>query len=284
MAVSEYGADELQNDLGEIREGVADEVLEALEGEEDVTVAVLAPDEEVPDDVDVVVRGNEDGSKTIEVVGSNKQTTVGGDEDNSIDLSDDEFAEQDPDGEEPVKEVFAGKGDDEVNGSDGGDIVKAGLGDDAVEGGFGGDSVFGAGGSDELDGGAGNDSLKGGNGSDTLFGGTGRDFLGGGKGKDDLDGGKGNDTLNGGGGNDTLSGGEGADKMFGGVGNDVFYGGAGDTIMGGAGEDTAYFSGSLDSSEELTGGKTLITFTDGSTVIVKGVENFEFDYDDGSDS
>ncbi len=282
--MAEYSNADLQEGLGEIREGVAEEVLAAFEGEEDVEVAVLGPEDDIPDDVDVVVRGNEDGSKTIEVVGSNKQTTVGGDEDNSIDLSDDEFAAQDPDGEEPVKEVFAGKGDDAVTGSDSGDVVKAGLGDDFVDAGFGSDSVFGAGGDDSIEAGAGNDSLKGGNGADTLAGGTGRDKLGGGKGKDMLDGGDGNDTLNGGGGSDTIIGGDGSDKMFGGAGNDVIFGGAGDTIMGGAGDDTAIFTGSLDSLEELSGGKTLITFTDGSTVIVKGIENFEFDYDDGSDS
>lgn len=284
MAVSEYGSADLAIELDDIRQGVADEVFDVLEGQGELSVANLGPDDPIPDGVDVVVRGNEDGTKTIQVVGTNKQTTVGGDEDNSIDLRGSESVLQDPEGEEPVIEVFAGKGDDAVNGSEDGDIVKAGLGSDSVDAGFGADSVFGAGGSDELDGGAGNDSLKGGGGHDTLFGGNGRDFLGGGKGNDYLDGGSGNDTLFGGGGSDTLIGGEGGDKMFGGVGNDVFYGGAGDTIMGGAGEDTVYFSGSLDSSEEITGGKTLITFTDGSTVTVKGIENFEFDYDDGADS
>ena len=83
------------------------------------------------------------------------------------------------------------------------DVVFAGGGDDRVDGGGGSDAVFG---------GAGDDIVRGGSYSDMVFGGAGDDLMSG----DDM-----SDVLIGGSGNDTLDGGFALDVLFGGAGDDV---------------------------------------------------------------
>jgi len=193
-----------------------------------------------------------------------------------------------------IDEIDAGKGNDQVFGS---------QGDDRIDGGDGNDKLFGEAGADSLDGGKGNDRLFGGDGADTLAGGDGADRLTGGDGADNLDGGEGNDRLTGGVGEDTLTGGEGRDILDGGADNDLFVFGTGqgnDVVHGregwldtirledGNGDRPSESSwelelrrGSVEEqmddylalSNDATG---TITFDDGSQVVFDGVERIEW--------
>lgn len=82
--------------------------------------------------------------------------------------------------------VFAGSGNDILQGGDTADTIDAGAGDDYVHGAHGDDS---------LTGGPGDDQLQGENGDDTLEGGADNDLLIGGGGSDELLGGDGFDIL-----------------------------------------------------------------------------------------
>ena len=137
--------------------------------------------------------------------------------------------------------IFAGAGDDEVNGRGGNDEIHGGAGFDDLFGGRGVDFLDGGGDNDRLYGNGGDDVIDGGEGIDTIRGGDGNDIILGGAGAfiDSLRGGNGNDTLSGGGGADTLRGGNGADTIDGGAGGDFIFGQNGnDTIFGGGGNDT----------------------------------------------
>jgi Ca2+-binding RTX toxin-like protein len=137
--------------------------------------------------------------------------------------------------------IFAGAGDDAVNGRGGNDEIHGGAGFDDLFGGRGVDFLDGGGDNDRLYGNGGDDVIDGGEGIDTIRGGDGNDIILGGAGAfiDSLRGGNGNDTLSGGGGADTLRGGNGADTIDGGAGGDFIFGQNGnDTIFGGGGNDT----------------------------------------------
>jgi Tol biopolymer transport system component len=136
--------------------------------------------------------------------------------------------------------IFAGAGNDKVNGAGGDDVIVGAEGDDLLLGAAGDDLLFGdaqeenrnnpfvgffraslaggSGGADVLDGGAGNDLSFGGGGNDQTLG---KD------GKDKLWGGLGNDTTKAGGGNDELYGQQGIDYLDGGPGNDQMRAGDG---------------------------------------------------------
>ncbi len=193
-----------------------------------------------------------------------------------------------------IDEIDAGRGNDQVFGS---------QGDDRIDGGDGDDRLFGDAGADSLDGGKGNDKLFGGDGADALEGGDGNDRLSGDAGADNLDGGKGDDRLIGGAGEDTLTGGAGRDILDGGADNDLFIFGAGqgndvvhgrngwlDTIRledgnGGSPNENSWElelgRGSVEEqmddylalSNDASG---TITFDDGSQVVFDGVERIEW--------
>jgi hypothetical protein len=94
--------------------------------------------------------------------------------------------------------IDAGAGDDRVDGTQVNSarvIVYAGLGNDTVNGGAGDDYLDGGAGNDALQGGAGDDVLIGGSGNDTVKGGAGEDILVKGSGSDWLDGGAGDDKI-----------------------------------------------------------------------------------------
>lgn len=76
--------------------------------------------------------------------------------------------------------------------------------------------VFAGGGNDEVEGGSGDDIIFGGPGKDELEGDSGNDVLVGGEKKDKLQGGEGFDIILGGGGRDKLQGDQGEDVLFGG--------------------------------------------------------------------
>ena len=168
--------------------------------------------------------------------------------------------------------VYAGFGNDVINGSSAGDTLDGGAGVDSLvgnggndivhvrgsagsvaKGGDGNDQIFiwsaagvkieGNGGNDFLNGGAGNDTMLGGSGNDQAFGGGGNDSIKGESGYDHLEGNAGNDTLDGGSEKDTLYGHAGADLLLGGSGDDKLYANDGygvDRVDGGYGVDEIF--------------------------------------------
>jgi Ca2+-binding RTX toxin-like protein len=159
--------------------------------------------------------------------------------------------------------VYAGDGNDIVDGGDGNDVVFAGNGNDLVVGGNGNDALFGE---------AGNDIIYGGDGNDLISGGGGNDVLSGDKGDDIISGEDGNDALFGMSGNDQLSGGAGNDQLYGGEGNDLLDGGAGaDNMIGGAGDDIYVVDNAGDvvtenANEGIDTVRSSITYTLGANV------------------
>lgn len=279
------------DDIG-IREDVIDDILADLD--EGTNVAVLNPGDEVPEDADLVVRDNGDGTITTEVVDTGEVTVSGNSAGNVIVVPETTTGSGT---EVPSAVVVSGQGADSVSAAGGNDIIKAGGGNDVVSAGAGSDSVFGASGDDVVAGGFGDDTLKGGagddvtrgeEGNDTLFGNTGNDTLWGGAGEDELRGGRdedalgggsGNDTLFGGGGDDTLSGGRGDDMLDGGVGDDTFVATGGDTVEGGRGFDTVFIAAPSSDVTEIEDVDSVITitFSGGEILTLTGVEEFFFD-------
>lgn len=131
--------------------------------------------------------------------------------------------------------------------------VYAGAGNDRIQGGPGNDLFYGEDGNDSIKGFGGNDELYGGSGKNTLLGMDGNDILNGGNEADTLYGGPGQDRCNGGNGGYGMSGNDVIwgdypnapnnesntdDYIEGWCGNDVIYGGPGnDIIKGGLGND-----------------------------------------------
>ena len=111
-------------------------------------------------------------------------------------------------------DVFAGAGNDTLNGGDGSDQI---YGEDDN------DLIRGFGGNDRLWGGSGGDDLYGQDGDDEIHGGSGFDYIEGGRGDDLLLGEANNDRIFAGAGTDTIFGGFGRDTMFGGDGRDEFH-------------------------------------------------------------
>lgn len=196
--------------------------------------------------------------------------------------------------------IFAGSGDDDVNGRGGNDEIHGGAGFDDLFGGAGvdflgggadNDRLYGNGGDDVIDGGEGIDVIRGGDGDDIILGGAGNavDSLRGGDGNDTLIGGGGADTLRGGNGMDTIDGGAGGDFIFGEAGADIIYGRQGDdsiqggngndTIRGGSGFDTVTFNRDRDAYHLDFGGDSVFV-TDqvgnGGTDQLMGVERIVF--------
>jgi Ca2+-binding RTX toxin-like protein len=139
--------------------------------------------------------------------------------------------------------IYAGGGNDRIDGLGGGDLIQAGSGNDTLDGWFQGDTVYGGTGIDLLD--LSNTGRDAGEVIDLSTGliGYGRtrvyqvenvltgempDLVRGSAVANDIDTGFGRDTLLGGGGADTLRGGELDDRLTGGFGRDVLWGGADD--------------------------------------------------------
>ena len=110
--------------------------------------------------------------------------------------------------------------------------VFAGAGNDIIQGGPQGDVLIGGPGNDTIDGGDNNDLLFGGSGDDTLFGSFRRDNLFGQDGNDVLDGGPGDDALYGMNGDDTLTGGVDIDFLNGGPGANTLVDGNNEPHLG----------------------------------------------------
>ncbi len=125
----------------------------------------------------------------------------------------------------------------EIDGGDGNDTMAMDYsygGDDILRGGAGADHIYAGAGEDRIDGGLDDDTLHGNDGDDLIQGGAGNDTIDGGADDDVIFGDAGNDTIIGGLGNDTIKGNAGDDVFV--VtstadGRDSYDGGAGiDTI------------------------------------------------------
>ncbi len=189
-------------------------------------------------------------------------------------------------------EVYAGQGDDTVNGlqgndylygGDGNDSLDGGIGNDYMQGDAGNDTVVAGDGDDFIRGDAGNDLVYGGAGNDSTYGGAGNDFVYAGDGNDEAYGGYGNDVVYGGNGDDTVTGSAGNDVVYGDAGNDIVHGADGDdTLYGGAGNDTLLGE---DDADDIYGGvgdyvdgfENVTTGTDNDTLHVSDVASVVFD-------
>ncbi|MCL4678634.1 MAG: type I secretion C-terminal target domain-containing protein [Alphaproteobacteria bacterium] len=157
--------------------------------------------------------------------------------------------------------LHGGYGEDVIYGEDGDDTINGGHDDDILYGGIGVDTINGGEDEDIIYGDAGNDILKGDNHDDIVYGGEGDDTINGGNGVDSLYGDADNDTINGDNGNDIIYGGGGNDTLIGGTadaGNDILVGDDGnDTLNGYNGADTLYGGAGIDT---MTGGLGADTF------------------------
>jgi Ca2+-binding RTX toxin-like protein len=172
-------------------------------------------------------------------------------------------------GNSVANRIVGANGADRIDGGAGDDVLDGGGGDDFIIGGSGNDSLFGRAGADILEGGSGDDVLDGGEGNDRLDGGAGDDRLIGGSGNDILDGGSGNDVLEGGAGDDVMTGGSGNDRFIIGPasGNDRIT----DFRSGDVIDWSAMTAAGIDATVTQAGRDTLITFDDGSSVLLTGV-------------
>ncbi|BDG72541.1 Hint domain-containing protein [Roseomonas fluvialis] len=91
--------------------------------------------------------------------------------------SNDKDFELDADGFPTVANIFAGNGNDTMEGRGGDDVLSGGDGNDQVFGGNDNDELQGGTGNDLLDGGAGDDFMDAQPGDDEMFGGTGSDTV-----------------------------------------------------------------------------------------------------------
>ncbi|MDG5496670.1 calcium-binding protein [Niveispirillum sp. BGYR6] len=149
----------------------------------------------------------------------------------------------------------------------------------------GSSTIIAGDGNDSVIGGTGSDSISA-NGNAILNGGAGNDVITGGAGFATLGGGAGNDTITAGSGGAIIIGEAGNDSLVAGAGKDVFIftpGGGNDTVSGfNPTQDTLAFGTtnfggnaqlnlvSLISSAQVTGGNTVLTLPDGSTITVVG--------------
>lgn len=192
-------------------------------------------------------------------------------------------------------DIYAGAGNDNVEGRDGNDTIYGGSGNDFLLG-YNGSNTSGGdlavanddGSEDTLYGGDGDDTLVGGDGDDRLYSGTGDDTVYAGEGDDFVDANStssGNDTIYGGGGSDTLEHDVATDLVYGGTGNDRIVNvdatssGGTTTIFGGSGNDTyvldASEGGSFGSNHVVNLDAGQVEFSGASRDQLNGIENVE---------
>lgn len=180
-----------------------------VEGEEDQSETVDAPEEDV---------GDEETGDLLMELGLLKV------------IEDDVTTDGDAASSEDFSQPDAPEG--EVHGTDESDVLDGDPQADTIFGHDGNDSLVGHGGDDILAGGADDDFLSGGTGRDALHGQDGNDTIFGGAGQDTLLGGRGDDFLQGANSDDGQ-----LDYLNGGDGNDTLMLGGGDIAFGGQGED-----------------------------------------------
>jgi Ca2+-binding RTX toxin-like protein len=145
-------------------------------------------------------------------------------------------------------------------------------------------------------GGSGADLIFGGDGRDTIFGGSGPDTIYAGSGPTIIHGGAGADLIAGGDANDTITGGSGPATIDGGAGHNLITAGSGGTLIqdsGVTGQDTVVgfsqahgdainFAGqdagtiaNVVATANVSGGSTVITLPDGSTMTLLGITHID---------
>ena len=138
-------------------------------------------------------------------------------------------------------------------------------------------------------GGADDENLNGGGETDLIAGGGGNDIINGGGGNDLIEGGSGDDELIGGAGDDRIVGGTGNDGLTGNEGKDLFVmqpGGGNGTVNdfedGIDLVDLRSFAqaNALQAVENAQAGSVILTFNDGSSVTLKGIDLADFSLDD----
>ena len=191
--------------------------------------------------------------------------------------------------------IDAGDGSDSISGGGGRDVLAGGAGDDVLQGNVGRDTLEGGVGGDVLRGGQDEDVLQGNSGQDLLFGDKGQDTVHGGQDADTIQGGQGDDYVSGDLGADIVRGGQGDDVLLGGAGDDYLSGDLGDdTLSGGEGADRFYVSAGAGAdlvldfnaaegdrvvlspgaqvSAAQVGADTVVTLTDGGSLVLQGVQ------------
>ncbi|MBV6631679.1 MAG: hypothetical protein KI792_01455 [Alphaproteobacteria bacterium] len=172
-------------------------------------------------------------------------------------------------------------GNDVVRGLGGDDLIYGNTGQDLIYGNVGADTVFGGRDEDTIFGGRDIDIIYGNFEADNIYGNLADDVVFGGKGDDRIFGGAGNDTLRGNLDNDALFGNKGDDVLIGGSGADFFHFGAGqgvDTVNDFnflAGDRVVLNTGAF--TVQASGANTLVQISDGSTLILAGVDATTFD-------
>ncbi|MGI4978067.1 MAG: beta strand repeat-containing protein, partial [Janthinobacterium lividum] len=190
--------------------------------------------------------------------------------------------------------------DESVVGGTGQSIVYGGAnGGDTIHGGSAGDVMVAGGGSEQMLAGTGNDTMYAGSGNSLMVGSdTGATLMVGGQVAIDFRGGAGQATVFGSQGNDTMTAGSGGMLAVQGGGNNLFRFGSGDSsVFSGSGTNTfaftsgngggtdvivgfkagqdqvslAGFAGPAVAAQQITGGSTVVTLTDGTNVVFSGV-------------
>ena len=178
--------------------------------------------------------------------------------------------------------IIAGGGNNVIMLLDGNDAVRVGNGNNVIEAGAGNDTITAGNGNNTIIGGDGNDIVRVGNGNNVIDAGAGNDFVTVGKGSNLITTGAGDDVVRvagDGSGTNYIDAGKGNDKITLATGTGV------DTIVKGSvsgeidtvtGFDTAHDkiaqAASTVSSTVISGNDTVVTFSDGSQVVLVGVQ------------
>ena len=160
--------------------------------------------------------------------------------------------------------ILAGDGNNTITLSSGADAVRVGHGNNIIDTGAGNDTITAGDGNNIIIAGEGNDLITVGKGNNIISAGDGNDvvkIVGNGSGTNYIDAGKGNDKI-------TLATGTGVDTIVkGSVSGEI------DTVTG---FDTAHDkiaqAASTVSSTVISGNDTVVTFSDGSQVVLVGVQ------------
>jgi Ca2+-binding RTX toxin-like protein len=153
-----------------------------------------------------------------------------------------------------IEDIRGSKFGDTLIGDDKANVIYAGSGQDHIEGGGGNDMIYSGGGYDSIDGGTGIDTLSYADSWASVvvnlatgvgqYGAASQDTI---TGIENLVGSKFNDKMTGDAGDNKLNGAAGNDELHGGAGNDMLIGGTGGDILdGGVGQDTANYAAALE--------------------------------------
>ena len=189
------------------------------------------------------------------------------------------------DGQDGPNTLLGGDGNDSITAGTGSDSIDAGDGNDTVNSGDGNDTVLGDDGDDVIDTGAGDDSVDAGDGQDNVTTGDGNDFAVGAGGQDTISTGAGADTVFAGAGNDSVDGGDDNDFLVGNGGRDSMDGGEGDDVLQGrAGADSLTGNSGNDTLRGQAGPDTLFGGTLSDLLVGGGGDDFLFDEGAGFDT